>query len=150
MRVVKVVPERAPFLQRQAPLHRLTRSADPLDEPASVGRWGKTMKRKLLASLAILVLSATLFTVVDAGVAGAAPIASGSVVCNITGKGTFTPKLTLAGGATALAIAFGGGTTSGCFASATNQLHWHGDTGDDLRRHCDRYWQPGSAQLGQS
>jgi len=79
------------------------------------------MKRTLLTLSALLVLSATLFTVVGTGVAEAAPVASGSVACTVTGKGAFTPALTLTGGSSSLGINFGAvsPTSGGCFSSAT-------------------------------
>lgn len=77
------------------------------------------MKRRLTAVSAVLVVSASLLGVFGSGVAGAlAPAATGSVVCSVSGKGTFTPTLTLAGSATPLHIAFGATATGGCFSAA--------------------------------
>ena len=77
------------------------------------------MKRKLLAVSAALLVCGSLLVVIDSGVAGAvAPSATGSVVCNVTGKGSFTPGLTLAGSTTPVHISFGAATTSGCFSAA--------------------------------
>jgi len=77
------------------------------------------MNRKWIAVSAALVVSASLFVAIDAGLAGAVtPAATGSVVCNVTGKGSFSPGLTLAGSATPLHISFGAVTTSGCFSAA--------------------------------
>ncbi len=77
------------------------------------------MNRKWMAVSVALVASASLFVVINSGVASAlAPSATGSVVCNVTGKGSFTPGLTLAGSATPVHISFGAATTSGCFSAA--------------------------------
>jgi hypothetical protein len=76
------------------------------------------MNRKLLALSAIVALSATLFTVADAGVAGAAaPPASGTVGCKITGAGTFSPTLTFGGSSTAVKTNFH--AAGGCSGTAT-------------------------------
>jgi hypothetical protein len=65
------------------------------------------MKRTFFVVSAIAVLSATVFGVVDAGVAGAAsPAATGTIGCKITGSGTFSPKLTISGNSTAVKINF--------------------------------------------
>jgi hypothetical protein len=69
------------------------------------------MIRKLSASSAAVIVAATLFTLFDAGVSGAMPAqaATGTVTCQIHGKGKFSPKLTLAGVATtAVKIKFHG------------------------------------------
>jgi hypothetical protein len=66
-------------------------------------------------------LSATVLTVVDAGVGNAMPppAASGTLQCNITGNGKFSPKLTAAGIAiTAVKTKFKG-VGSGCTGTAT-------------------------------
>ena len=56
------------------------------------------MKRAFFVVSAVAVLSATVFGVVDTGVAGAAaPAATGTIGCKITGSGTFSPKLTISG-----------------------------------------------------
>ena len=65
------------------------------------------MKRKLLALSAVAVLSATMFGVVDTGVAGAAsPAATGNIGCKIAGGGTFSPTLTIPGNSTGVKINF--------------------------------------------
>ncbi len=65
------------------------------------------MKRKLLAVSAVAVLSATIFGVANTGVAGAAsPAATGTIGCKITGAGTFSPTLTMAGSSNGVKIYF--------------------------------------------
>ena len=77
------------------------------------------MLRKLLGMSAVLVLASTAFALAEPGVSGAAPPpASGTVGCKITGKGSFAPKLTLAGSHTTVKIKFTATATGGCGAQA--------------------------------
>ena len=67
---------------------------------------GRTVK-KWLALSAITVMSATLFTVVAAGTAGAVgPPATGTIGCKISGGGTFSPGLNNVGSSAAVKINF--------------------------------------------
>ena len=78
------------------------------------------MTRKLLGISAVVVLASTTFALADPGVSGAAaPSATGSVGCKITGSGKFSPKLTLAGSSTVVKIKFTATSTGGCGAQAT-------------------------------
>ncbi len=80
------------------------------------------MHRKLLGISAVFVLLMTTVTVVGEGVSGAAaPSASGSVSCKITGTGKFSPKLTATGvNTTGVKFRFLGAspTSGGCTSSA--------------------------------
>lgn len=80
------------------------------------------MIRKLVGIGAVFVLAMTTVTVVGEGVSGAMPLsATGSVTCKISGTGTFSPKLTVAGVATtAVKFKFKGAspTSGGCTSSA--------------------------------
>ncbi len=80
------------------------------------------MIRKLLGISAAVVISTAALTAVDAGVSGAAaPPATGSVSCNVTGIGKFSPKLTLLGNATAVKFRFKEATptSGGCTGSVS-------------------------------
>lgn len=82
------------------------------------------MFRKLIGVSAALLMSTTALAVASEGIGGAAPLpnAVGTVSCNITGTGRFSPKLTLAGVATtAVKFKFNAAspTSGGCTGSAT-------------------------------
>ncbi len=80
------------------------------------------MYRKLLGISAVFALLMTTVTIVGEGVSGAAaPSATGTVSCKITGTGGFGPKLTAAGvNTTAVKFHFKGAspTSGGCTSSA--------------------------------
>jgi hypothetical protein len=78
------------------------------------------MFRKMLGISGVCLLSATVLTVVDAGVGSAMPppAASGTLQCKIVGNGMFSPKLTVAGMAiTAVKTKFKA-VSNGCTSSA--------------------------------
>lgn len=86
-----------------------------------LGRSGEIMFRKMLGLSAVCLLSTTLVTVAESSAASAMPNppASGTLQCNISGNGGFSPKLTASGQAiTAVKTKFKG-VGSGCTGTAT-------------------------------